>query len=98
MKLGLRITKEAREDLKDIWRYISAESVNAADDFIEVLHQKCTELARKGYYGRRRPDLGESIHSYPFRKYMIYFQKKRKYLYVVRILRGSRDQSKALEE
>lgn len=90
----LKLTHEAREDLKDIWRYIAESSINAADSFIDELYQECLRIHQTAFWGRNRPELGESITSYPFRKYILYFHSKGSTLYVLRVLHGSRDQSK----
>lgn len=96
MKCKLKLTLEAKADLKEIWRYIAEDSLVAADDFLDSLYSKCEKAADTGFYGRTRPDLGDGIYSYPYRKFMLYFQKKGRVLYVVRVLRGSRDQSRHL--
>lgn len=94
MSRPLQLTYEAREDLKDIGRYVSENSVNAADAFLDELYQECTRINRAQFLGRNRPELGEQVTSYPYRKYILYFQSDETNLYVLRILHSSRDQSK----
>lgn len=93
MSRQLKLTLEAREDLKDIWRYISESSINAADAFVDELYQECVRLNQTKFWGRNRPELGKQVTSYPYRKYMLYFQIDDTTVYVLRILHGSRDQS-----
>lgn len=61
---SLELTLEAREDLKDIWRYISEDSASAADRFIDKLYSECIRIFESEHHGRNRPDVGEGITSY----------------------------------
>lgn len=94
MSRQLQLTQEAREDLKDIWRYIAESSIHAADAFVDELYQECVRINLSNSFGRNRPELGTQVTSYPYRKYMLYFQSDKANVYVLRILHGSRDQSK----
>jgi plasmid stabilization system protein ParE len=38
-KLKLIISQQAIEDLSDIWSYIALDNPNAADRFVEQLHE-----------------------------------------------------------
>ena len=67
---------EAREDLKDIWRYIFKDSELAADRFIDELYSECARIFKSGHHGRNRPDIGKGVTSYAYRRYVLYLEKK----------------------
>ncbi len=98
MSRQLKLTQEAREDHKDIWRYISESSINAADAFMDELYQECVRINQSEFWGRNRPELGKQVTSYPDRKYMLYFQIDASTVYVLRILHGTRDQSSVFSD
>ena len=92
--MALKLTLEAREDLKDIWRYISEDNELAADRFIDELYSECVRIFSSGHHGRNRPDIGKGVTSYAYRRYVLYFEKRQSDLFVLRVLHGSRDHSK----
>lgn len=60
----------ARQDLRDILRYLTQESGNraVARAFVNRLQQQCAKLAAlPGTLGRARPELPSDIRSFPYR-------------------------------
>ncbi len=92
--MALKLTLEAREDLKDIWRYISEDSELAADRFIDELYSECVSIYKSGHFGRNRPDISKGVTSYAYRRYILYFEKRQNDVFVLRVLHGYRDHSK----
>jgi len=90
-RLTLILSDQAETDLVDIWVYIAEDSPDVADAFIERLYQKCQLLADNPELGRRRPELGAGLRSFPFRRYMIYYRAKQHSLEIARILSAYRD-------
>jgi toxin ParE1/3/4 len=90
----LRYLAQARDDLKQIRRYIARESGSkeVAARFFKKLDRECRRLASlPGTMGRARPELGEGIRSIPYGNYVILFRYNGPYLEIVSILEGHRD-------
>lgn len=50
-------TPAVYHDLDDIWEYIAADSIDAADRVREEIHQALSALVPFPHQGHRRPDL-----------------------------------------
>jgi len=67
----------ARQDLRDILRYLTQESGDRAlaRAFVDRLRRQCAKLAAlPGTLGRGRPELRPDIRSVPYRGYIIFFR------------------------
>jgi toxin ParE1/3/4 len=81
----LRIARSAVADLDEIWLYIARHaSVEAAERVMNLLTSKFSLLAGSPGIGRRRPELGLEIRSFPVQNYRIYYRPEKRG--VVRIL------------
>lgn len=85
------ISGEAIRDLEEIWEYIAEDSELNADRFIDRIVEKCCELVELEGVGHRRDDLIPGMLSLTFRKYVIFFQRNRNEVEIVRVLHGARD-------
>jgi toxin ParE1/3/4 len=90
-KLKLIISQQAIEDLSDIWSYIALDNPNAADRFVEQLHESCKSLAKMPEMGRQRNELLPGIHSMSHKAYIIFYRKNKDNLAIVRVLNGCMD-------
>jgi plasmid stabilization system protein ParE len=84
----------ARQDFRDILRYITVESGNRSVGraFVDRLQQQCRKLASlPGTMGRARPELRPDIRSAAFRGYVIFFRCDAETFEVVNVLEGHRD-------
>ena len=84
----------ARQDLRDLLRYLAQESGDraVARAFVNRLQQQCGRLASlSGTLGRARPELRPDIRSFPFRGYIIFFRYQGETFEVVNVLEGHRD-------
>jgi len=52
-----RLAPEARGDIRDIWSYIAAHSVEAAARVREEIRDACRRLAQHPHIGHQRDDL-----------------------------------------
>lgn len=91
MARDLIISGEAESDLEDIWDYVAADSPIKADHFIVQLYQKCIDISDLDGIGRRRDELSAGLFSIPHKKYIIFFEREKMHINIVRILRGARD-------
>ena len=84
----------ARQDFRDILRYLTQESGERATAraFVNRLQQQCGKLASlSGTLGRARPELLPDIRSFAFRGYVIFFRYQAETFEVVNVLEGHRD-------
>jgi plasmid stabilization system protein ParE len=84
----------ARQDCRDILRYLTRESGNltVARAFVDRLQQQCQRLASlPGTLGRARPELRPDIRSFPYRGYIVFFRYEADTFEVVNVLEGHRD-------
>jgi plasmid stabilization system protein ParE len=51
------LSPDAKQDLDDLWDYITDEDVDVADRLIELLFDAFQELARSPIVGHKREDL-----------------------------------------
>ncbi|HEX4961151.1 MAG TPA: type II toxin-antitoxin system RelE/ParE family toxin [Thermoanaerobaculia bacterium] len=93
------LTPAAREDLVEIYDYISKDSPNAARRVLAELRSAMSKLARMPELGHFRRDLA----SEPFRfwsvySYLVIYRSEARPIQVLRVLHGARDVRAILEE
>lgn len=98
MARDLIVSAEAESDLEDIWDYIVRDNPARADHFIDQLYRKCCDISDLEGIGRRRNELSNGLLSIPYKRYIIFFERTKKEIRIVRILRGSRDLDQLFEE
>lgn len=94
----LRISPRASTDLIEIWNYIADDSIKNADAFIDKLYNTIQMLAENPGSGRLREELAPGIRSFPFGRYIIFYQETRSTTEIVRVLHGARDIPNTFEE
>jgi toxin ParE1/3/4 len=72
----LRRTREAEQDLLDIWNYIAPHSRTAADNLLRLLDAKSALLADNPFLGMARPDIGKAIRHFPVEDYLILYRAR----------------------
>jgi toxin ParE1/3/4 len=63
--MAYRLTKRARRDVLNIWRFIAKDSEAAADHFIDLLTHHFRMLGDVPYAGRPRDELRPGYRSFP---------------------------------
>lgn len=92
MTLGCAFHPEADADLEEIWEYIAADSVPAADRVIADIQRALESLCAFPHRGHRRPDLtGRPLRFIRVRNYLIAYAPDKKPLWVVAVMHGHRD-------
>ncbi len=89
----LIISEQAGDDLIDTWQYISLDSVENADRFVDLIYDKCTELASMPEMGRKRDELIPGIRSFPVKRYVIFYRIRKNQVEIIRVLSAYRDLS-----
>ena len=89
---GYRFHPEAETDLNEIWDYIAAENVDAADRVSDEIEKALENLVPFPNTGHRRTDLTSRPLSFVrVRDYLIAFAPDEKPLWVIAVMHGHRD-------
>lgn len=89
---GYILSVDADFDLDDIWEYIAADDIDAADHWIQKLFAAFEALGRTPGMGHRREDLtGYPVLFWPVGAYLIIYRGERRPIEIVAVTQGSRD-------
>ncbi|QGX91124.1 type II toxin-antitoxin system RelE/ParE family toxin [Tatumella sp. TA1] len=89
MRLG--ISPQAEQDIEAIGDYIAQDNPVRALSFTEELYQQCLLIAEAPVIYRERAELGQSIRSCAYGRYLIVFSVLDTEVRIERLLHGSRD-------
>lgn len=82
---------EARADLDEIWEFIRADNLDAADRVIAEILSAIRALIQFPRQGHRRPDLtSRPLRFIRVREYLIAYAPDEKPLWVVAVMHGKR--------
>ena len=83
---------DASKDLEEIWEYIAADNLDAADSVREEIYDAIKSLVPFPHIGHSRPDLTtRPLRFHTVRDYVIAYAADEKPLAVVAILHGRRN-------
>lgn len=86
------LTPRAEQDVSDIWDYIAADNIEAADRVLDALEKALHNLAKNPGIGHMREELADRRHRFfPVYSYLIVYRLETKPLQVIRVLHGARD-------
>lgn len=89
---GYVLSVDADFDLDDIWEYIAADSLDAADRWIGKLFEAFEALGRTPGMGHRREDVTSfSVLFWPAGAYLIIYRAERHPIEIVAVTQGSRN-------
>jgi toxin ParE1/3/4 len=83
-------TAKAEEDLIEIWIYIAADNLTAADRLLDQIDIKCQMLADNPELGQARPDIASGLRYFPVGRYLILYRNISEGIEVVRVVHGAR--------
>jgi toxin ParE1/3/4 len=86
-----RLSRQAEQDLEDIWTYLAQKDELASDIFLARVLNKFPMLAQSPEMGQDRNDLRADLRSFPVKPYIIFYQKTETEIEINRILHQSRD-------
>lgn len=88
-----RITRRplAGADIFDIWDHIAEDSIEQADRWVDRLDEKLELIATQPLMGRSREELAPGVRSFPFGRYVIFYEPVEVGIDVVRVLHSARD-------
>lgn len=88
---GYDFHPEARVDLDEIWEFIRADNLDAADRMIAEILSAIRALVPFPHQGHRRPDLtSRPLRFSLVREYLIAYAPDEKPLWVVAVMHGRR--------
>jgi plasmid stabilization system protein ParE len=89
---GYVLSADADFDLDEIWEYIAADNLDAADRWIEKLFDAFDALGQAPGLGHRREDLTPyPVLFWPVGAYLIIYRADRRPIEIVAVTQGSRD-------
>jgi antitoxin ParD1/3/4/toxin ParE1/3/4 len=89
---GYVLSVDADLDLDEIWEYVAADNIGAADRWIGKLFDAFEALARTPGMGHKREDLTHyPVLFWPVGSYLIIYRAERRPIEVVAVTQGSRD-------
>ena len=89
---GYVLSADADVDLDQIWEYIAAENIEAADRWIGKLFDAFEALEQTPGMGHKREDLTVyAVLFWPVGAYLIIYRAHRRPIEIVAVTQGSRD-------
>jgi toxin ParE1/3/4 len=89
--MNIRRTARAEGDLIDIWLYIAAESLTAADRLLDRIERRSQLLATQPFSGVARHDLGDGLREVVIGSYLMFYRVEGDEIVILRVLHGKRD-------
>jgi toxin ParE1/3/4 len=92
VKHQLRLTEQAKQDLRDIWRGLAEFSgLQQADGRLQAIRQKFRLLIQFPNAGRSRDELLPGLRSLVAHEFVIFYRVATPWLEIVRVIHGRRD-------
>jgi toxin ParE1/3/4 len=86
-----RLSRQAEQDLEDIWIYLTQQDELLADKQIAQILDRFPMLSEFPNMGKQRDDLLTGLKSFPVKPYIIFYNKIVDGIEIVRVLHQSRD-------
>ncbi len=83
-------SRQAENDLLDIWEYIARDNPQAADQVLVRIGSVMELLAGNPLMGPARPDLRQDLRYFATGRYLILYRTAQDGIQVVRVLHGAR--------
>jgi plasmid stabilization system protein ParE len=94
----LRISPLVPGDLEEIAEYIAQDSPRHSVRMLRILHAKMKEIAKQPEIYRLRPEIGADARLATLGHYVILFRIRQNAVRIERVVHGSRDLLRMLEE
>jgi plasmid stabilization system protein ParE len=102
MRTPFQLTPRAINDLCEIWDYIAADNVNAANRVESAIFSACNSLAKRPLMGSRRSEITPlpvrfwTVTRFP--NFIVIYRPDTKPLQVIAVLHGNRNLKALLEK
>jgi len=96
--MELRFHAKARSDFDEIWTYVAHDrGTVVADRLLEGIYDVLLRtVLRQPTIGRKRPEFGEDVRSYPIVPYVAFYRLNHSRATILRVLHGRRDLKRPL--
>lgn len=84
------LTDSAKQDRLDIWLYVAADNLDAADRLLDEIDETLRLLASAPGLGRARDDIAPGLRYFPIGNYLILYEVLPDGIAVVRVVHGAR--------
>lgn len=89
---GVLFSESAKADLLEAWLFIAEASLDAADGVVDAIHHEAQTLSLQPLMGRLRPELVDSVRSWPTStRYILFYLPTESGVTVLRVLHHARD-------
>lgn len=90
--MNYRLSEDALADLDEVWAYIAADNIDAADRIIASFIEAFKLLAERPLIGHRREEVTDRpVLFWPVGSYTIVYRPETQPLRVIAVLHGARD-------
>lgn len=90
--ISFLLSKDADADLNEIFDYTEAEhGFNQAVKYLSDLDNLIEQLVKTPNLGKERKEIKKSIYSIVEQEHVIFYEIRKDYILIVRILHGRRD-------
>jgi plasmid stabilization system protein ParE len=84
--------QSAQTDLLEAWLFVAEENITAADRILDTITLEANTLSLQPKMGRKRPELGKGVRSWPTSTpYILFYEVTDSGLAVLRVLHHARD-------
>lgn len=91
MRLEIVRSPAAKSDLIELWEYIAADSLRAADGMLDRIAKSLDMICDHAEAGRERPELAEGLRSIVCGRYVLYYRRIEHSIVLVRVRSGYLD-------
>ena len=90
MKPPYRLTKQAEEDVRDIWLFVAADNIDAADNLVDHFTEIFEQLTTNPHMGKSQEKYRPALRCFPVGRYLLFYSMKENVIEVYRVLHGAR--------
>jgi toxin ParE1/3/4 len=84
-------TRASRSDYREIWAYLAARDVAAADRLVDQFDTALKVIASTPRMGRSVDGFAPNLRSFPVGNYLIFYRPLEDGIELIRLLHGARD-------
>jgi plasmid stabilization system protein ParE len=90
------VSRQARRNLIEIWKYVAKDSVRHADRLHERFYEVFSLLGRQPEIGIDSSEIKQGTRKFPVDNYIIYYKITQRGIQVLHVFHGKQNQRKAL--
>jgi toxin ParE1/3/4 len=96
--MAVRLTRQVKAELDDIWHYIAVESgsLEIADRVVETITDTFLQLSKHPNLGRRRDDIRGGLRSINAGSYVVIYRVEGNNVRILHVVHGRRDIKSAI--